>query len=159
MAKLPGAFNSDEHDDMNNYEPLPVGDYNVKIISSDEKRNKKSDAADSDEFGMRLNFEMEVLDGEHKGKKLFEGLNHLHPNKQTQEISQKTLATMIRACGKINPEETEELHGIPMVASVIITPGDGDYDPGNKIKMYKEYYGPIEATVNKKEKPKTEKSW
>ncbi len=155
MAQLPSAFNSDDYEDS--YTPIPTADYNITVINSGLKRNKKSEEANSDKFGLLLNFEIEVLDGEYKGKRLFDHLNINHPNPTANEISQKTLASMCRACNKVTIEDSNELHGIPMIASVVVTEGDANYGPSNKIKMYKEYDGIIQPTEEQKEK--NLKSW
>ncbi len=40
MAKLPGVFNSEEHDDMNDFSLIPEGEYTAYIDESEMKETK-----------------------------------------------------------------------------------------------------------------------
>jgi hypothetical protein len=174
MAKLPSAFTSDDHDDMNDFTPIPAGDVNAKIIESDIVPTKAAkEAIDSGavteevamaEIGSRLNFKFEVIDGDHKGRTFFVGLNITNKNPKAVEISQKELATICRACNKVTVGDTSDLHGIPMLITLKVTEGDANYGPKNEATMYKPYDGEIpvdstESSADASSPGKAKKKW
>lgn len=138
MVALGGTYTADPNDVQGEYTPLPVGDYRVHITDSDMKENSKRN-------GSYLQLEIEVLDGEHAGRKLTERLNLDNPNGQAVEIAQRTLNAICVAVGKLSIADSNELHNIPMIASVKVDPAkpytkDGVEHPGspqNSIKAYK----------------------
>ena len=87
--------------------------------------------------GSYLTCQLVVLEGENKGRYIFNLLNLDNPNPVAVEIAQKELATICEACGIDEIEDSTELHGIPMAIRVVIKEGSGGYPPKNEIKMYK----------------------
>ena len=43
MAMLPSVFNTDDHEEMTGFEPLPVGVYLAEIVKSELKDTKAKD--------------------------------------------------------------------------------------------------------------------
>lgn len=126
MAKLDNAFDSDQHDDMiGAFDPIPADDYLAHITASDIKQTKAK-------TGKYIKFEFTIIDGEYKGRKIWTNLNIINRNPVAVEIAQKELATLCRACGVAQVEDTQELHGIPFVMSVKIKPASGDFPAGNE---------------------------
>jgi len=136
MANLGGVFDSDQHDDIDGFDPIPAGWYNVAVTGSDINVTKAK-------TGKYINLEHTVLDGEYKGRKIWNMINHINPNPTAVEIAQKTLATLCRAVGKKAIADTQELHGVPILAKVKIVPASGDYPPKNGIVTYKAIKGEI----------------
>lgn len=138
MANLGGTYTADPNNVQGDYTPIPVGDYKVHIVDSDMKDN-------SQRTGSYLQLELEVLEGEHAGRKLTERLNLDNPNTQAVEIAQRTLNAICVAVGKLSISDSNELHNIPMMATVKVDPAkpymkDGVQQPGspqNSIKAYK----------------------
>lgn len=93
------------------YDPLPKGKYTVCIVSSETNPTKKGD-------GEFLSLKLEVLDGDFKGRKLFETLLLDHPSEKAVEIAKKKLAQICRAVNVLTPDESDELHDKPFVADV-----------------------------------------
>lgn len=155
MALLPGAFNSKEHDDMGSFEPIPAGEYTAQIVESAIKPTKKAlDEKNGNEelameaySGLRLNLQFKVMGGEYDGSTVWVGLNIKNPNPQAVEISQKELATICRAVGKVSVQDSAELHGIPMLIKVAIKPASSQYDAQNVIKGYKAHTGAIPTSA------------
>ena len=145
MAKLPAAFNSEDHDDIDSYEAIPANDYHVKIIESSMAENSKK-------TGSYVKFKFKIMTGEYKGRLLFTNLNLVHSNPQAVEIAEKTLATMLRACGKVSIEDTDELHGCELMAKVTIKPASAQYPAGNEVKNY----SAIDGLAQPKQTAKTE---
>jgi len=124
MAQLVQAFDSGQHDDMNNFDPIPPGAYIAQITGSQIKDTARKD-------GQYISFEFTVLKGEFKGRKIWTNLNIVNPSAMAVEIAQKELATICRACGKAVIQDTQQLHGIPFEMKVRIVPAKGDYPPKN----------------------------
>lgn len=111
-------------------DPLPTGWYNVAIDESEMKPT-------NDGAGTYLKLRFDVLDGQFKGRKLWEQLNLKNANAQTVEIAQKQLSAICHAVGVLKPAKSEELHGIPLKVRVGQKKAEGGYDAGNKITSYK----------------------
>lgn len=130
MAQLPSAFNATQHEDMNDYSTIPEGDYMASIVKSEMKDTRNGD-------GKYLNIQLKVIGGKYNGRTLFTMLNLINNNATAVEIAQKELATICRACGKVQVADSNELHGIPMLVSVGIVPATAKYKEKNEITMYK----------------------
>ena len=130
MAQLPSVFNAKDNDKMGGFDPIPAAWYLVEIMKSEYK-------ATNAKTGHYLTCQMKVLEGEYKGRYLFNLLNLDNPNPVAVEIGQKELASMCEACGIDELEDSTELHGIPMAVRVVIKAGSGGYPPKNEIKAYK----------------------
>ena len=132
MPLLPNKANSKKNNEgMGDMTPIPAGDYIAHIIKSEIKDTKAGD-------GKRLNLQFVVLEGKHKGRVVFVGLNVANPNPQAVEISMKELNSICQACEVSNVEDSEELHQIPMGIKVTVTAGSEQYPPRNEIKGYSE---------------------
>lgn len=129
MAKLGAAFDSGKHEDMGNFDPIPAGKYPAKIIESDILDTKKKN-------GKYIQFKFEIIQGEFKGRLIWARLNIINPSSVAVEIAQKELATICRAVGKAVVQDTQELHGIPLLLTVKLTPAKGDYPAGNATAGY-----------------------
>ena len=130
MANLGGNFDATTVEPQGEYTPIPAGEYRVHIVSSDKKQNKA-------QTGHFWELQMEILDGDQQGRKVTERLNLDNPNATAVDIAARTLSAICHATGKLSVNDTEELHNLPMVAKVVVTPPRGEYGPGNEIKAYK----------------------
>jgi len=110
MANL-GNFNANEVEPTTAFEPLPAGKYLAAITASEMKATKKGD-------GSFLQMEFTVLDGECKGRKVWDRLCINHPNDITQKIARGSLSAICRAVGVMQPRDSVELHNIPLVITV-----------------------------------------
>lgn len=145
MAKLPGAFQADDHGDMGTFEPLPAGDINLKVVDSDVKLTKKAEEANDPKLGQYIQFDMEVMDGDYKGRKYTARMNIVNSNPTAEELGQKELATFCRAIGLPALKDTTEAHGKYLIAEMKQTGKETDqYGIQNSVKTYKKYVGPIE---------------
>lgn len=95
------------------FAPLPNGDYEMIIVKSDVKPTKAG-------TGHYLELEMQVLAGEHSGRRHWERLNVDNPNKTAEEIAKAALASLCFAVGVTDMADTAQLHDIPFVAHVEI---------------------------------------
>lgn len=138
MANLGGTYTADPDNVQGEYTPIPPGEYLVHIIDSDMKPNSAN-------TGSYLQLEIEILEGDSAGRKLTERLNLDNPNEKAVEIAQRTLNALCVAVGKLSISDSNELHGIPIVAVVKVDPAkpyvkDGVEHPGspqNSVRTYK----------------------
>lgn len=134
MAFLGGTFDATQVEPQGDYTPVPPGEYKVQIISSEM-------VATSSGNGHMLKLELEIVEGDQAGRKLFDRLNLDNPNAKAVEIAQRTLSAICHATGKLSVQDSEELHMIPMVAVVKVDPprtaNGKEYGPSNGIKTYK----------------------
>lgn len=117
MAKF--SFNANEAPEMTipKRGPLPPGDYEVIVTRSEIRRTQSGS-------GEYISLEMQVVDGEHSGRRLWENLNVNNPNKQAEDIAKAALGAICNAVGVTNLEDTEQLHDIPLVATVVVDKKD-----------------------------------
>lgn len=136
MAFLGATFDATQVEPQGDYTPVPPGEYAVQIIASDMVET-------STKTGQMLKLEMEIIEGDQAGRKLFDRLNLDNPNAQAVEIAQRQLSAICHAVGKMSVQDSEELHMLPMIAVVKVDPPRTDkktgkeYGPSNSIKTYK----------------------
>jgi len=128
MAELNG-FNAEEVPTSTGFDPIPAGTYRVMIVASERKPNKAG-------TGSYISMTLEVMDGALAGRKLFEVLNLENPNAQAVEIARATLSQICHAVGVLRPRDTEELHGKPMMASVLVKKDRGSDELRNRIAKF-----------------------
>jgi len=129
MAKLPSSFTSEGKGDMNDFTTIPAGKYTAAIAKSAYKQNSKK-------TGHYLSLQFKILEGEFKDRVVFANMNLDNPNGETVEIAEKELATLTKACGKVSIDDSEELHGIPVMIKVIVKPATANQAEKNEIKFY-----------------------
>ena len=86
--------------------------------------------------GSYMQLTVEIIDGQHSGRKLIDRLNLNNPNKVAVDIAQRTLSSICRATGVMTPTDSQELHDKPMMVKVVIRPAQGEYSASNEIKSY-----------------------
>lgn len=134
MAKLFDGFDTTNEAEMDDFDAIPAGNYIAQIVKSEMKRNK----ADTGSF---LNLHFKITEGDFKDRMVFTNLNLDNPSDQAVAIARKELTSIVKACGKVSIEDSEELHGIEMEIKVSIRKATQDYPEGNEIKGYKPLKG------------------
>lgn len=127
MANLGATFDATTVDPTTSYEVLPPGTYTVQIVQSEMRPTR-------DGNGQYLWLELDVLDGPHQGRKLFDRLNLVNASAQTVEIAQRTLSAICHATGRLQVQDSQELHLVPMAANVTVQPPKNGYGESNKIR-------------------------
>ena len=97
------------------FEPLPAGSYEVGVVGTEVRQTKAG-------TGQFLKLTLEVTDGRHAGRKLFENLNIDNPNQQAQEIAQKTLKTLKELCGIDRLTDSSQFLGKVVQVQVTLKP-------------------------------------
>ena len=139
---LLNGFNANEVEPNGTFEPVPADWYQSVITASEEKQTKAG-------TGSYLELKMEIIDGEYKGRLLFERLNLNNPNQTAVDIAQGTLSAICRATGVMTPSDSSDLHDKPMMVKVVVKPASGDYAAGNECKAYEAVGGQAKAETPK----------
>ena len=112
MARLLSAFNPNNFDPTQGSSMLPVGKLLVVATSSEVKPT-------SDGNNGYLQFNLEVIDGEHKGASGAYRLNLYHSSAQTVEIANRQFSALCHVTGQMGVvEDSAQLHNIPFIIDV-----------------------------------------
>ena len=128
MAAL--DFNAQDVPPATERKPLPEGDYKVAIVKSENKPTKNGK-------GSYLELVMQVLDGEHKGRQLWERLNLNNQSDVAVQIAKETLSAICHATGVMVVQDSSQLHDRPVVASVKLRKRPDNGEMTNEVKGYK----------------------
>lgn len=137
MATLNG-FNANDVDPNVGFEPIPAGRYLAIIVDSKTKQTKNG-------AGEYLQLEFEIVDGPYKGRKVWERLTLKHPNETTVKIARGTLSSICRATGVMKPNDSVELHGIPLTVVVGLKRRDDTGEMTNIVKAFEKREGTAPA--------------
>lgn len=143
MADL-GGFDATKIEPQGDYTPLPAGEYRMVITKSEKKPTKAN-------TGSFLELELQVVDGQHKGRTVRDRLNIWNPNQTAAEIASRQLSAICHATGVMQPRASEQLHGIPIFVGLAVK--ERNDKPGqfnNEVKSYKKA-GTATATQPKAE--------
>lgn len=110
------------------FDPVPNGDYRAMIVESAVKDTK-------DKQGKYIQLNWQILDGDYKGKIVFDRLNVQNPSETAQKIGQEQLSAVCHATGVLKLSSTAQLHNIPVMIKVRVKEEKG-YDPQNEVKKY-----------------------
>jgi hypothetical protein len=126
-------FNANDVPPQTPFEPVPNGKYRAHIVDSEVKPTK-------DGRGKYLQLEWEILDGEYKGRKIWDRLNIVNPSETSQKIGQAQLSAVCHATGVLKLGNSGQLHHIPVTIKVTVKQSPG-YDPQNEVKGYEAIAG------------------
>lgn len=115
MASFGQTFDASSVEPSSGYEVLPPGKYLAQIVASEMRATK-------DGMGQYLYLEVDVIEGQYAGRKLFDRLNLINANADAVQIAQRTLSSICRAVGKLQVSNSEQLHLIPLIADVRVRP-------------------------------------
>jgi hypothetical protein len=118
--------------------PLPAGTYLAHITESDVQPLKSGNGE-----GLKLTFE--IIDGQFKGRRVWENLNIRHSNEDTQRIAQSQLSALCHAVNVIKLMDTAALHFKPVRINVTVREAQGIYKANNNIKGYESAGGGVSA--------------
>lgn len=130
MATLNFGFTQEEVQAAQNdsYAALPAGNYVAQVERSEVKQTK-------DGTGSYLSLGFKVMDGDYAGRVLFGNITLTNKNSQAQEIGRKQLIKLSTACGLGHLQDSEQLHGIPVMIKV----SDSRVYEGEKQNDIKDY--------------------
>jgi len=115
------------------FEPIPAGEYPAIITESDLKPTK-------DGTGTILALKYEIVDGEYKGRGIYENLNIKNKNPQAQQIAVNALNEIGKVLGMKDIKDSVLLHGRPLVIKLRVK-DDPTYGAKNEVKAHLPYEG------------------
>ena len=118
-------------------EPLPNGNY-ICVATDSQMRTTKAGT------GKYLEVTFDVIEGAHKGRKLWSRMNIENPSERARTIGLGQLKQLGEAVGVPHIQESEQLHGKPVTLRVVVKQ-DPNYGPSNDVKGFMPAAGPASA--------------
>src|SRR4051812_27294830 len=137
MADLRG-FDASQVNPAVGFEPVPPGQYLAVVTDSGMRPTKNG-------TGQYLQLTFQVIDGPYKGQQLWARLNLDNPNAKAVEIARAELSAVCRAVGVLAPNDSVELHDLPLVLSVACRNRPDTGDITNEVKGYAKKDPPAQA--------------
>jgi hypothetical protein len=128
MADLRG-FDANQVEPSSDFEPVPAGKYLAVITESEMKPNKAG-------TGSYLQLTFAIIEGEHKGRFLWARLNLDNPNAVAVQIAKAELSAICRAVGVLAPNDSTDLHDLPLVIHVKCKKRPDTGEIANEVKGY-----------------------
>lgn len=133
MAKI-GVQDFSDVGERRDFEAIPPGSYQVAITDSKFVDNKPTA---KDPNGKQLVLELTVTAGQFEGRKIWDRLNLINSSADALRMARETLKQICNAQGKATMgDDSEELHGVVMMADVKVKPASGQYSASNEITKY-----------------------
>ncbi len=110
MADLRG-FDANKVEPATPFEVIPAGKYLAVISASEMKPNKAG-------TGRFLELCFTIIEGDLKNRQVWGRLNLENPNELAMKIAQSELSALCRAVGVLTPNDSVELHDLPLVIKV-----------------------------------------
>jgi hypothetical protein len=127
MATL--NFNAHEVEPNVTFEPVPAGKYIAVIVDSEMKQTKSGN-------GNYLELTFEITEGEYQGRKVWARLNIDNPNADAVKIARGELSAICRAVNVMMPNDSVDLHNLPLEINVKCKKRDDTDEISNEIKGY-----------------------
>jgi len=128
MADLRG-FDANQVEPAGDFEPIPPGKY-VAVVTDSEMKPTKSGA------GNYLQLTFQVVEGPFSNRLLWARLNLDNPNETARKIAQGELSALCRAVGVLAPNDSVELHNLPLVIHVRCKKRSDTGEIVNEVKGY-----------------------
>ncbi len=128
MADLRG-FDANQVDPSTTFDPIPAGKYPAVITESEMKDNKAG-------TGSYLQLTFQIIEGECKDRFLWARLNLDNPNATAVKIARAELSAICRAVGVLAPNDSTDLHNLPLVLHVRCKKRADTGEITNEIKGY-----------------------
>jgi len=137
MADLRG-FDARNVEPMDEFEPIPAGKYIAAITTSEMKPTKAGD-------GSFLELTLQIVEGEHRGRLHWARLNLVNGSGLAVKIARAQLATVCKAVGVLTPNDSTELHNLPMQVTVKLKKREDTGDLVNEVTGYAKKPAPGQA--------------
>ncbi|MCS7168087.1 MAG: DUF669 domain-containing protein [Gemmatales bacterium] len=139
MADVRG-FDANQVDPSTDFEPIPAGKYLAVNTDSEMKPNKAG-------TGRYLQLAFEIIEGPSKSRFLWTRVNLDHPNATAVQIARAELSAICRAVGVLAPNDSVELHNLPLVIRVGCKKRTDTGEVVNEIKGYAKMEAPPVVTT------------
>lgn len=128
MADLSG-FDANQVEPNSGYDPVPAGKYLAVVTTSEMKETKAG-------TGKYLELRLQILEGEYAGRIVWSRLNLFNPNATAVQIAQADLSAICRAVEVLQPNDSVDLHNLPLVIDVRVKKRPDTSELVNEIKGY-----------------------
>ena len=128
MVSLNG-FNANEVEPTTDFDPVPAGKYEAVITASEMNPTKTG-------TGSYLELTFQIIEGDYKNRLLWSRLNLDNPNATAVQIARGELSSLCRAVGVMAPNDSVDLHNLPLVITVKCKKRDDTGEIVNEIKGY-----------------------
>lgn len=125
MANLGFAFDANTVQPQESFDVLPAGFYPVVITESEMKGTSTG--------GQMLVLTLEVIEGQFKGRKVWERLNLVNNNDQAVQIAQRSLSAICHAVKEFQVQDSSQLHHKPLIAKLKVNPASNGYEASNGV--------------------------
>ena len=126
----------DEASASRDFEPVEEGKYILEIVRTQRKRSNNWQK-DGDTENLMISWR--IVEGPNKGRYVFDYLGLWNSDPKKCEYAENDFSRIMAACGKQQIQNTAELNGIPVKATVLIRPANGDYSASNYTKYWKQH--------------------
>lgn len=133
MAKLDG-FDANKVEPAMDFEPLPAGTYTMVIVDSEEKPTKRGD-------GHNVQLKLQVIEGQYQNRLLWDHLSLDNPNPVAVQLGRAKLSAICRSVGVMQPEDSVELHNLPLLVKVKCKQRTDTREMVNEVKGYEKKDG------------------
>jgi hypothetical protein len=144
MATLRG-FDANQVEPASDFDPVPAGKYLAVITESEVKVNKAQN-------GSYLQLTFQIIEGEFKNRFLWARLNLDNQNATAVKIARAELSAICRAVGVMAPNDSVELHDLPLLITVKCKKRPDMGEVTNEIKGYAKKEGvtgkPLQAATD-----------
>lgn len=144
MATLRG-FDANQVEPTSDFDPVPAGKYLAVITESEVKVNKAQN-------GSYLQLTFQIIEGEFKNRFLWARLNLDNQNATAVKIARAELSAICRAVGVMAPNDSVELHDLPLLITVKCKKRPDTGEVTNEIKGYAKKEGvtgkPLQAATD-----------
>jgi hypothetical protein len=124
-----GNFDASTVEPSTVFDPIPAGKYLAAVVESQVKPTKSGK-------GEYLELTFQILEGEFSGRRLWARLNLNNPNAQTVKIARGELSAICRAVGVMTPNDSVDLHNLPLVIKVVCRRRKDNDELCNEVRGY-----------------------
>lgn len=147
------AFNAQTVQPTAALDPVPSDNYTVMITKSEEKPTKKQD-------GSYIELELSIQQGQYKGRKVYDRLNIKNTNETAVTIAYSTLSAICHVTGRLNIQDTAQLHNVPFQAVVVkVERKDQPGTFSNEVRGYKDVNGKDPGFAGTTANPAAQPNW
>lgn len=134
--------NSADLPEVQDFGPLPAGEYVVEVIESDCVMHEKAGRQPNGDHGRRVTLTMQVIEGDYIGRRIWEraDIDREVTSSKTGEVLRIDAARfngLLKALDAGHVEDTTQLHGQPFIVRVAVKQDDPNYASKNEVKGYK----------------------
>lgn len=122
-------FDANSVEPSTGFDPVPAGKYPAVIVESVMKPTKNGN-------GQYLELTFEIIDGDYKARKVWARLNLENQNSTAVQIARSELSAICRAIGVMQPQDSIELHNLPLIITVRCRKNPETEEISNEIKGY-----------------------